>query len=117
MSQDDDGNKQLFKADRVDEDIDYIKGKQVYVPVAKESTSIPLLEDSELDKSTYPGQKASFVGKKRVSSEDDKGNKNTGSKLSPDSHTAVSGSVVKGSAMHLKEVHTAVAQSKKMLLI
>ena len=72
-----------------------------------------MLKESELDTSTYPGQKSSFVGKKKVSSEDDKRNEDTGSKLFQDGHTAVYDSGVKGSAMHLKEGHSAVAQSKK----
>ena len=99
--------------DAVDEDIDDIKGKQVSGPIAKESTSIPLLEDSGLDESTYSGQKASSISKKKVSSEDDKVNENTGNRFLQDGHTAVSDSGVTGSAMDSKEGSTAVDQSKE----
>ena len=71
------------------------------------------MEDSELDTSTYSGQKVSSVGKKKVSLEDDKSNKNTGSMLPWDDHAAVSDSGVKESAMDSKKGHTAVAQSKE----
>ncbi len=114
---DDSGNKKLFKADAVDGYIDYIKEKEVSAPVAKESVSITLLEQSELDTATYPGQKASFVGKNKFYSEDDKDNKNAGRKFSQDGHTAISDSGVKGSTMDSKEGHFSVSQSKKILLI
>ena len=117
LSQDENGNKELSNVDAVHEDIDDIKEKQVSPPVSKKSTSITLLENSELNASTYSGQKASSVGKKKISSEDDKCNKNTGRKFLQDGHAAVSDSGVKGSAMDSKDGPSSVTRSKKMLLV
>ncbi len=118
LSHHDDGNKQLSKEDAVDGDIFDIKEDRHLLLLEKNlQPFLFLLVDSELDTSAYLGLKTSFVGKKKLSSEDDKGNESTGSKLFQHGYTAVSDSDVKGSAMHLKEVPSAVAQSKKMLPI
>ena len=85
----DEGNKDLSDADAVDRNIVNIKEKEVSATVAKESASIPLLEDSKLDASTYSGQKVSYVGKKKVFSEDDKCNENSSRKFLQDVHAAV----------------------------